>query len=283
MSKLMRSAVAGLPDVWPVSMRSQSCVPIGAEVGSFNEVTMTADASAHTKGAWVEVITSVAAIADWTWVHVRAVSSSSSDTSALMDIGVGGSGSEVPVVNNIPIGSAGGLSFILPLRFLTGERIACRMQSITGGRTGKVGIQLASSAVPGGRSPRYLDTYGVDTATSTAVNVPTSDTYVEITSATTQPYAGLIPIVSIGGAVVSQATVIQTTAVGASGSEVALGTGTWVTTTAEQILSTPQNALAGSPFGGLVAHHIPAGTRIAGKHAVGRTYAGVGVLAVPYA
>lgn len=263
-------------------MRAQSCALIGPEVGSYGEAIMTADATPHTKGAWVEIIASVAANADWTWVHVRNVYSSGSDTSALMDIGAGGTGSEVPVVNNIPIGSAGGLTFILPLRFLAGERIACRMQSITGGRTGKVGIQLASSAIPGVRSPRYLDTYGVDTATSTAVNVPTSNTYVEITSATAQPYAGLIPIVSIGGAGVSQTTVIQTTAIGAGGSEVAVGTGTWVTTAAEQIFSTPQNALAGSPFGGLVARHVPAGTRIAGKHVIGRSYAGVGVLAVPY-
>jgi len=93
--------------------------------------TVHGSASANTKGAWTELVTSTSQDADELWVGLA---SSSSSFGWLVDIGVGAAGSEVTIAPDILVAQTGRLMkwFRIPLAVPAGSRIAARGQSTTG-------------------------------------------------------------------------------------------------------------------------------------------------------
>lgn len=281
-----------LPAGYPVAAASaivspQAVQAIPPEVSQSSAVTVTASATPHTVGAWAELIASNAAETQWLSVAAMNTAASATDTSALLDIGIGAAGSEVAVVTSLPVGFANiapGMHHLLPLRVPRGARVAARMQGIISADTVSV-IATTMGGAPGqGRSPSSLVTLGATTASSRGTNMPTSDTYVEITAATSQAFAGLLVAATLSGAGVSAQASVYTVAVGAAGTEVAIGTATFSCASSEAISRAPLGSIAAAqPFAGVIGRHIPAGVRLACKQSIGQTYRDVILFGVPYA
>lgn len=95
---------------------------------------MTASATPHTKGAWSELIASTAEDSYGVWVFLQGLAISATDTSCLVDIGLGAAASEVVVIPNIDAGTAdfanrGAKYFFFPIFIPSGQRIAARAQA----------------------------------------------------------------------------------------------------------------------------------------------------------
>jgi hypothetical protein len=190
-------------------------------------VTVTADASAHTKGSWVQLVASTSANASAIYVEAN-VAANGFDTSCLLDIGTGASGSETALISNIAIGGArtatglSGYVFTVPIQVPSGTRISARIQHITGGEDGTILVE-ARDYGNYAQSPTSVDVIGTDTATSTGTDFVTANTYVQLTSSTSRAYRAIVMLPNVSGNALATVTATLTLATGASGSEVELG------------------------------------------------------------
>ena len=219
----------GARSYWPASL------PDGGSNAFSSAVTPSSGGSAHTKGSWVEVTAATAAdVYRVAMMHADS-QSSGTDTSGLLDIGVGAAGSEVVVVPNLAVGWAGTVAttqrptWDLPLFIPKGTRVAVRWQSA---RTSQAlntywtlyGPTSATRATP--RPAPFTWAYGPDTSTSRGVTlVPAAanakGSWVQLTAATDGPIAGLaIGVQGNGLTAMSPGTVLVDIAAGAAGSEV---------------------------------------------------------------
>lgn len=247
-------------------------------------VTVTADVSTHTKGAWTEVIASSSGPADLVYLYVINAQSATA-TEGLLDVGVGSAGSEVVVVSNAVGGSTSITSptvgvtpgvnplQIFPVNIPAGSRVAVRIQNVVSSRTANVSVSLLYSGQP---APSTLDTIGATTATSRGTNLPTSNTYVQLVASTSQTYRGVVMVCCAAGSAQNSESSVYTLAVGGSGSEVELGTATFASN-ASEFSGCQQNQ---PPF--IYYGYIPAGSRLAVKQSVGRTYRDVILYGIPF-
>jgi hypothetical protein len=242
----------------------------------------TSSASANTKGSWTQAIASTAAETHFIQVHGSAVSAG---VGALLDVGVGGAGAEVVVVSNLLIGasaranggSATGIAaqYNIPIRIPKGSRIAFRNQATTGSTLSRNFASLFSAPVGEHPStPSGVVTLGVDTATSRGVAVTADNTWVEVVSSTTVPFAGVIPMLQPNDTTTLNSAEELVVGIGASGSEVAIGAVTFACTAGGLLLGA-----ACLP----IWHHIPAGSRIAVRSPnATTTNLDAAVLGIPY-
>jgi hypothetical protein len=178
---------------WGASYGSVPASSIGA--------TVTANASANTKGAVVELV--AATDQDAHWIGIAGVAGSSSGVTGLLDILIGSS-SEATLIANLPVSTRGahegGVGQILfPLFVPKGSRLSAAFQSAFGGSTLEVVVQLFGGAPLGPLAGcTYVDRYGA-TATSRGTNVDpggVAHTYlgsmVEITASTLRPIRWLV-------------------------------------------------------------------------------------------
>ena len=106
----------------------------------------TSGATANTKGSWVSIGTTAY---DACWVRINRVlfSGTVGDWGVAIDIGIGSSGNQVPIVNNLLIPSNGQFqTFItpltLPLNIPAGTNIWVRSQCNVGSCTDKASVTL---------------------------------------------------------------------------------------------------------------------------------------------
>jgi hypothetical protein len=225
-------------------------------------VNTTASASAHTKGAWSQLISSTNSDASAIWLFVNNATSAT-DTAALLDVGTGASGSETSVISNIAIGSANQWRVLLPLKIPSGTRIAARVQSVVSSRVASIGVQPINVG-DYATAPTSLDVIGSDTATSKGTSFSgASGTWVQGIASTSQAYRGVALIVSGHDANFgNQSGVLFTVGVGASGSEVEFG---------DMYLGLINNETISTELGTgtqLFGRSIPAGSRLAVKHTI---------------
>jgi hypothetical protein len=175
----------------------------------------------------VQLIASTSANASAIYVEAN-VANNGFDTSCLLDIGTGASGSETALISNIAIGgarTAAGLSgyvFTVPIQVPSGTRISARIQHITASATTTILVE-ARDYGNYAQSPTSVDVIGTDTATSTGTDFVTANTYVQLTSSTSRAYRGIVILPNVSGNAVANVTATLTLAKGASGSEVELG------------------------------------------------------------
>jgi len=240
----------------------------GRRIVDTNSATVTADTVAHTKGAWTQIIASTTANTSLLSIKVGGIAASGTDTATLIDIGTGAGGSETAIVSNIAVGSAdgsaaaNGVNFELPYKLASGTRIAARIQSIvTGGKTAFVEI-AAIDAGDYDSAPTAVDTIGTSTATSLGTAMSgASGTWVQVTSSTSNAYRAVVMVPSIASAAIGgNANLTYTLGVGASGSEVEVGSLRFRATTSENTYTLyPTGA---SLFGRTYA----SGSRLAVRH-----------------
>lgn len=231
-------------------------------------VTVTANSSAHTKGAWSQLIASTSVDASFLLLVVSGIGASATDTATLLDIGTGASGSETVVASDIAVGGAStttggsraGAMILLPLKLPASTRIAARIQSVvTGGKTASVAAYVITTG-DFATAPTSVDVIGTDTATSKGTEFSgASGTWVEGIASTTQAYRAVGVVLSIHDSNVASATREYSLGVGASGSEVEFGTLRHETSALEL-------ASLMAPYSQLFGRNIPAGSRLAVKH-----------------
>jgi hypothetical protein len=225
---------------------------------------LTASASAHVKGAYVELIAST----PFACTRVKVTHTAGpgiNGTTFLTDLATGSLGSETVIVANMisespGVAVTGGCGTIdLPLSLPAGTRLAMRTQcNVTGSRTVRVALELSAAGdTPG---PASYETYGANTTTTRGALVDAGATanvkgaYTELiasTSAITQ----VLVVIASGGANTSPSNVpfAVDIATGADGSEVVL---------IPDIRFVPHsNGI--TPRAVTLLTYIPAGTRIA--------------------
>lgn len=281
-------AVCGVPVARNNVMRRSVPSPVWIESGG--GTTVTAHATAHTKGAWTELITATDADANLLVVGYDQVGVSATDTSMLIDVGIGAAAAEVVLIANCGggyVATDSGPSFGVPVRIPKGSRLSVRAQSLVSADTIRAYLQVWN--LPNLVSPTLIDTYGADTAVSGPTTALTSNnTYYQITAATTQAYQGIvfIPGALPGATAMTSTTRNVTLAVGASGAEVALSTFVFATNNSELLQGgfdfTNHLYRGANPTGNYVAGHIPAGSRLAVKLDTGAAYVSCYLLGVPY-
>lgn len=251
---------------------------------SYTAISVTLGAVANTKGSWSQVVASTSGTVGM--VRLRAMNYANAVAHAtLLDIGIGAAGSEVVVVPNVTVGGGGapnafgGLIIDIPVSIPAGTRVAVRAQSQRTSYSFSINVVLLS-ALDAATTPTSLDTLGVSTATSSGTAMSgASGTYVQITSATTRDYQGLIvvPAIAANGTLSGTATVTFTLAVGAAGAEVDYTTCVLAT---DGGIGVHNNILPSLFAGGLV----PAGSRIAVKHTIASSPGNLAacVIGVPY-
>jgi hypothetical protein len=227
---------------------------------------VTANSSAHTKGAWSELIASTAGDASLLVISAEEVPLQINiDKSTLVDIGVGASGSETALLENIAIGGAnfvsggGSFTFAVPIKVASGTRLSARIQSvITGGREKRIYV-AAYNMGDYDLAPTSVDVIGTSTTTSAGTPFSgASGTWFEVLASTTRAYRALVVIPSNAGDVNANVRINCAAGVGASGSEQEIGSVVGAFSTAER-------TTIESPFSTVIGKNIAAGSRLALK------------------
>jgi hypothetical protein len=143
-------------------------------------VTVTADATIHTKGAWAQIIASTARDAYGITVFIAATAgAASSNQRYLVDIGIGAASSEVVLIPDLMCGNAsafnaasntGPAMFHFPIYIPAGSRISARGQALVTVKTCRVHAWLHEAPTgPGGWVGSRVTAYGINNATSSGV------------------------------------------------------------------------------------------------------------------
>ncbi len=224
-------------------------------------ITVTADASAHTKGAWSQLVASTSDDISLLRLLISGVNASATNTATLLDIGTGESGSETVVVPDIAIGTASNVTIVIPLKIPSGTRVAARIQSVvTGGKTAAV-VPIFLNAGDYNTAPSNVDVISANTANSQGISFTgASGTWTEAISSTSRAYRAVAFVPSAHDAdMVNIINTVMEIGVGAAGNEILFGSTFTVYVNNEQT----QTGSINFPIFG---RNIPAGSRLAVKH-----------------
>jgi len=165
------------------------------------QTTITANTAAHTKGSWIQLTSSLSGDTSFLIFTVINIAVNDANSASLLDIGIGGSGAEVAIAENIAIGGArnvGGIVCAFPIKLAAGTRVAARLQSVLTG--GKTCFMIAHYLNHGdyGVAPTTVDVIGGDTATSKGIEFSgASGTWVEGIASTSKAYRAFSVIPSL--------------------------------------------------------------------------------------
>jgi hypothetical protein len=227
-------------------------------------VTLTASATAHTKGSWSQIIASTSNVGTLLRFIVSGVNVSTADSATLLDIGVGASGSETVIVPNLAIGGSAGSFYSIPVEIPSGSRIAARIQGVRSSQTATISARqfFVFNAGDTAALGTTVDVLGTDTATSTGTAMSgSSGTWVEIEDSTTKNYIGFSIAPSTSDTdTASQSDATYEIGVGAAGSEVAFGYIHFGYGATENF------SLAADRSPNLFGREVPTGSRLAIRH-----------------
>jgi len=244
------AAAGGSKPWWETYGQVQRGLALGTSV--------TSSATIHTKGAWTEVIASTTGNADFLVIGAQ-VSTNSTDTASLFDVGFGAAGAETTKIENVAIGSWASLAVVVPFAIPSGTRIAIRTQSIVSAKAITFYVQAFDSGNYS-NAPTAVDVIGTSTVTSRGTALSsTANTYVQLSASSANAYKAIAIVPSMADASSSVFNETYTLATGPSGSEIDRGSTTVNTTAGEAMQPQGMQAL------GLVSGSFPAGTRLAVK------------------
>lgn len=229
-------------------------------------VTVTAAGSAHTKGAWSEIVASTSEDASLLAINTTAaVAILNADSRALLDIGIGGAGSETAIISNIVIGnkSSSSSGWLFPVFIPKGTRVAARIQHVTASTALTFRFRLGKTEPTSQRPASYTVTMGANTSTSSGVVVNyggstnTKGSWTEITASTSERFAGLHLCVDMNGdSTMGAATCLVDVATGGAGSETVIVSNVFYLQTSNEAID---HFGGGSPF---MPVDVPAGARL---------------------
>ena len=279
MSRLMNTVGIPAGKLYRFQNRPERLWPNAVDI-NFSGTTITSSATPHAVGAWTELIAVTSGEVDWLSLHINATASSAVDTRALVDIGIGAAAAEVMVVSSLPAGFTiledsskpvpGPIRF--PSQIPKGSRISARLRALIASETAVI---TTNTLFGGLRCGSVVDTYGADTAASQGTALPTTNTYVEFTAATTDPYQALVLLPSgCAGTAYTTTAATHSLAIGPAAAETVIATQEVQTHTSETIRETCGPTI--------YVGNVPKGTRLAVKTSVGSTFRGAIVLGIRY-
>ncbi len=239
--------------------------------------TITAHATIHTKGSWVELVASTPF--DVTLLGITSanvIASSGTNSGQLTDIGVGANPNEKVLIANIPTGYGSlrwpdkGLVAWFPVEIPAGTRISARVQAVITVDTNDVQLFMFGgsswSSVPAFQS---IDTMGADTGTS--LGTPLSTSITEIIASTAHDYKALGFGVDGGGDLSLGGDPLLSILVGAGAAEKNLIETIKISTNAGEAIDFT------SPSQGIIPieMNIPAGSRLSAKLDGGSAFIGL--------
>lgn len=184
---------------------------LGTLIDTYGEVTstslgttITASGSANTKGAWTQMIASTEHDARGIGISLVTPDDAASPArwDGLIDIGIGGAGSEQVLVPNLLLSAVfeggNGKYFWFPLFIPKGTRVAARMQCSIASRTCYGQISLGSAVFAWGAQAQKVAALGANTADSGGAGLSTSasnhtkGSWSEIVASTAEQYNGVL-------------------------------------------------------------------------------------------
>lgn len=222
--------------------------------------TITASATINTKGSWSQVIASTASPGDILKLTID-VDASTINTAMLIDIGFGGSGSEVVVIPNVTVAAWNSNTIEVPIKVPQGTRIAARCQAAVASRTGTITIAVVDSNSYE-FAPTSVDILGANTATSLGTALGSAGGYNQIVASTTKDYQSFILLISVGDSTMTTTTGYAYIGIGAAGSEAQLFGYFWNSTSLEAITYFHPPLSFTSPYVTQGNSVYPAGSRI---------------------
>ena len=249
---------------WGISAGFQNSSAVGSDTATTDGVTVSnPGASLNTKGSWTELVAS-------SGIHAHGIVlsmyiSGNTAVRGLVDIGVGGSGSEVVIIPNYPVqrissNSASSGANFFPVTIPVGSRISARYQHSANQMTVDCGIQLFGAPFNSVWSGTRCATYGPNTGTSKGIAVAaaasanTKGSWFEITAST--EFASQYLVLSTLNDGTSSSAHLLDLAVGSSGSEQIIIPDLLLYNVAGSLMS---NARVCIPFA------LPAGVRLAAR------------------
>lgn len=199
--------------------------------------TLTANATPHVLGAWVEIVAALNNPGMWVEFGWHDSKANNADSATLLDIGIStGGGSEVVKIPQIGVGFAetlvggqGLATWSLPLYFSEGQAIHARIQSLIVSHTAVVWMKVYGGGYGDsagiGRYFNAVDTYGASVSTSKGPNVPagtpsnTKGAWVQLSAAIPNTINGLALSVQGDSSMATRAYCIDVGR-GAGGSEI---------------------------------------------------------------
>lgn len=235
-------------------------------------VSVTAHASANTKGAWSQLVAALGHDVEGFMLRIDN-GNDALTTAFLLDLGVGAAGSEQVLVPDImayftaPTGGSiffivGRTAAFFPVSIPKGTRVSMRCQASTGSRVLAVSVLWVTAGFRGGRGLGRATAYGVTTSTSkgTSMTIPASGTgsWVQLVASTTYPSRALAIFLCPSTAMAQHVAFTVEWALGGSGAEKSLGLAplTWRPATVY---------CQSGHFIGAYPCVIPAGTRLAAR------------------
>lgn len=233
--------------------------PTGSEA-FLSVADFVADATPHTKGGWIEIDASTARDVCGIWLAPdNSIGVSNTLCGMLLDIGIGGAGSEVAIVSNVSWGNYGlGVPQYLPIHIPAGTRVAARIQAtVTVDVFAPVVVLCFADRLGSFRGYSIADTIGVNTATSLPTTGDLTDNaWDEAVASTAQDYRALSVHFALPDNAATGGNFGVDIGVGAGGAEQVLGSWIVLVTSSSEIIQ----AVLGPPF---IECDIPAGSRLA--------------------
>jgi hypothetical protein len=251
---------------WPVPQfpTQQIYNPRASSTDGFS--TIATGSPANTKGSWVTLVSGTTKTGSWVNLISRR-GSSFTDTATIMDIAIGGAGSETIVVPDLMIGfrTLKGLTF--PLHVPAGATVRARLasaQASAGGATYSLDVYGGEPDV-GLSVPGRITAYGTVPASSGGTTITPSATantkssWTQLTAATTAPIHALMVLVQGVSDTMTGSYYKVDIAVGGSGSETIV--------IADHLLqiTSVEEMTAYTPEFYPLSLNIPAGVRLAAR------------------
>lgn len=216
---------------WPrSSLRGSRLSQLNERTASSEFNFMTAGSPANTKGSYTQITSSCPFDADGFFLQFGG-SSTNSTFDALVDVAVGGAGSEQVILSNFLVSVSGFIaakvSVFIPLKIAAGQRIAVRCQASIASATLGMGLQVVAGNFFSDLAMGRATTYGADTSDSGGTQVDpggsanTKGSWAQIVASTTNPIRHMVICVGsrANGVYDASATSLQDIGVGGAGSE----------------------------------------------------------------
>lgn len=201
----------------------------GSDSANSQGTTITANASANTKGSYTQLIASTSH--DITGIMVNGGDVSNSSVDILLDVAVGAVSSEQVILSNLYFSSGTGSvsyndPYVFPIFIPAGSRIAVRSQSSTGSEPITINVHLFSHGIKAISPLSIVTTIGDDTSDSGGTSIDsggsanTKGSYTELITSTSHDIYKLV--VCIGNQANTQRasyTWLVDIAIGAAASE----------------------------------------------------------------
>lgn len=234
-----------MPD-FPLSGNFAKVIQLGLDETAVSGTTITANASANTVGSFVEFISDAANAETSSYLIVAL--SPGSENSYLVNVAIGGAGSEQVIVPNLmghPAGNAMGIFiYTIPISIPSGERISVQCQCDSGGATIDVHLARGLGSFKSGSACSKITTYGANTVDSGGVTVVrgtnTFGSWTEIDASIANKIAGFVIVgVRKPTSWTNASFVVYEVAVGSAGNEEVIYSGSLALATSAEIISGP--------------------------------------------